>query len=147
MFVDAATFRRLVRARELLESPEHEAAAVRDIAARVGLSPFHFIRVFAALFGDTPHQLRTRARIDRARALLAGGATVTTACVEVGFSSVGSFSLLFHRRIGASPSSYRRRLVASAPIAPAAPKIPGCLGLITQIPAGAWSNSREARPG
>ena len=143
VLVDRPTFRRLVRARELLASAAHDRLTVRQVAAAVGLSPFHFIRRFAALFGDTPHQFRTRARIERARALLAAGATVTGACLELGFSSVGSFSGLFHRRVGAPPSVYRRQ--AAAPAA-RPPIVPGCLGLIAQVPPGAWSNSREAPP-
>jgi AraC-like DNA-binding protein len=144
VLVDGPTFRRLVRARDLLRSSDDDAIAVREVAARVGLSPFHFIRTFAALFGDTPHQYRTRARIERAQALLAAGATVTAACVEVGFSSLGSFSLLFQRRIGAPPSVYRRQV--AVPRSFGAPVVPGCLGLIAQVPSSAWSNSREAWP-
>jgi AraC-like DNA-binding protein len=142
--IDGPTFRRLVRGRELLEAPAHDELTVRDVAARVALSPYHFIRTFSALFGDTPHQVRTRARMERAKALLASGVTVTDACLEVGFSSLGSFSLLFHRRTGTPPSAYRRQV--AVPRSTGAPPVPGCLGLISQLPPGAWSNSREARP-
>lgn len=117
---------------------------MRDVAARVALSPYHFVRRFAALFGDTPHQVRTRARIERAKALLAAGVTVTGACYEVGFASLGSFSLLFHRRTGTTPSAYRRQV--SVPRSFGAPPVPGCLGLMSQLPPGAWRNSREASP-
>jgi AraC-like DNA-binding protein len=143
VLIDGPTFRRLVRGRELLESPAHDELTVRDVAARVALSPYHFIRRFAALFGDTPHQVRTRARVERAKLLLAAGITVTDACHEVGFSSLGSFSLLFCRRTGAPPSAYRRQV--AVPRSFGAPPVPGCLGLIAQVPPGAWSNSREAR--
>ena len=131
MLIDPVTFRRLVRARELLASEEHDALGIREVAARVTLSPYHFIRVFGAVFGDTPHQFRTRMRLERAKQLLAAGGTVTDACFEVGFASVGSFSSLFTRWVGAPPSAYRR-------IAPVV--APGCLGLLAQLP----SNSREA---
>ena len=143
MVIDGPTFRRLVRGRELLESPAHDELTVRDVAARVALSPYHFIRRFAALFGDTPHQVRTRARMERAKQLLAAGVTVTDACREVGFSSLGSFSWLFCRRTGTPPSAYRRQV--AVPRSLGAPPVPGCLGLIAQVPPGAWSNSREAR--
>lgn len=142
MIVDGPTFRRLVHARALLVSAAHDGLSVRQVAARVGLSPFHFIRMFGALFGDTPHQVRTRARLERAKQLLAAGATVTEACVELGFTSVGSFSGLFRRRIGAPPSVYRRAIAVPR----RAPLVPGCLGLMSEVPAGAWSNSREAPP-
>ena len=133
-----------MRSRELLESQAHDALTVRDVAARVALSPYHFIRMFSALFGDTPHQIRTRARMERAKLLLAAGVSVTDACLEVGFSSLGSFSQLFHRRTGTPPSAYRRQV--AVPRRFGAPPVPGCLGMISQVPPAAWSNSREAHP-
>lgn len=137
VIVDPPTFRRLVRARDLLAADD--TATVRDIAARVNLSPFHFIRVFGALFGDTPHQFRTRLRLERARTLLASGSSVTDTCMEIGFSSVGSFSALFTRWNGASPSAFRRSVAVPRDLAP--PR--GCIGLMEQFwrsaPATAWA--------
>jgi AraC-like DNA-binding protein len=49
-----------------------------------------------ALFGVTPHQFRIQTRLDAAKHLLATGHySVTDVCMEVGFSSLGSFSALF----------------------------------------------------
>ena len=119
----------LCRARALLRS---SGVSVRDAAARARLSPFQFIRRFHAVFGDTPHQLRIAARGDRARRLLAlTDRPVTDVCLDVGFSSLGSFSALFTRRVGASPSAYRARVrAATAPRDRAATLYPGCLTLM-----------------
>jgi AraC-like DNA-binding protein len=133
-----AAFRRLVRARELLESEEHDGSSVRAIARRVGLSPFHFIRQFAALYGITPHQLRTRARLERAKQLLSTGAPVTEVCLEVGFASLGSFSALFTRWVGSSPLRYRQHV--RAPAEPELALSAGCFGLMAALPS---SNSGE----
>jgi len=89
------------------------AGSVRlaDVSARANLSPYHFLRVHRQAFGETPHEFLTRLRIGRAKALLAGGGhNVTEVCFEVGFSSVGSFSVLFSERVGVSPSEYRRHV-------------------------------------
>jgi AraC-like DNA-binding protein len=130
------TFRRLVRAKALLASEAHDALTVRAVAEEVGLSPFHFIRQFRAVYGTTPLKVRTRARLARAKALLVAGAPVTAVCMEVGFSSLGSFSALFAREIGASPTAYRR----SAPERrEAEPVVAGCLGLL-----GGASTSRNS---
>ena len=120
----------LCRARATLKSPR--SIAIRDVAAPALLSPFQFIRRFHAVFGDTPHQLRIRARIDRARRLLAfTDRTVTDVCLDVGFSSLGSFSSLFARRVGASPAAYRARVQAIVPAAERAAVVhPGCLTLM-----------------
>ena len=121
-------FRRLVRARELLQQIGDSAPTIEDLAREVGISPFHFIRQFEAVFGVTPHQYRTQARLDRARELLAAGRlTVSAVCVDVGFSSLGSFSALFTRRFGETPSAYRRRVQRSD-------LTPGCLSLMTNEP-------------
>src|SRR5262249_811967 len=59
----------------------------------------------------TPHAFLTRLRLARARHLLATtNRSVTDVCLDVGFSSLGSFSHLFSRTVGVSPSAYRRRL-------------------------------------
>ena len=123
MVIDPGTFRRLVRARAMLEAEAEDALTIREVAARVGMSPFQLIRQFAALFGTTPHQFRTRARIERAKRLLEEGEAVTGVCMEVGFSSLGSFSALFTRWVGASPTRYRR--LARVPRSS-----PGCLELL-----------------
>ena len=140
MLIAPATFRRLVRARELLASDDYDAPTVRAIALQLRLSPFHFIRQFAAVYGSTPHQLRTRVRLERAKGLLEAGTPVTEVCLEVGFSSLGSFSALFTRWVGASPTHYRKSVQVPRNFGPVV--IPGCFGLLAHLP----RNSREARP-
>ncbi|NVB80566.1 MAG: helix-turn-helix transcriptional regulator [Kofleriaceae bacterium] len=143
MLIDRASLRRLRRARELLELDEEAPRPLATIARDVGISQYHFIRQFDALFGETPHQYRTRARLDRAKQLLAAGASVTEACMTVGFSSVGSFSQLFARRIGVVPSAYRRLLVQVR----TSFVYRGCLSMMYALPAGAFRNFQEARSG
>jgi transcriptional regulator GlxA family with amidase domain len=115
---------RLCRARDLLaETP----ASVDQAAREAGMSPFHFIRQFERMFGATPRQYRTAARLERAKTLLAAGdLSVTDVCLEVGFTSLGSFSDLFARRVGSSPSEYRRRTLVTVPEL----RFPGCLTLM-----------------
>jgi AraC-like DNA-binding protein len=82
------------------------------VASASGLTRFHFIRVFKALFGETPHQYRSQAQIERAKHLLIlTDLTITEVCMEVGFSSLGSFCTLFRRRVGISASEFQRRHV------------------------------------
>lgn len=56
----------------------------------------------------------------------------TDVCLEVGFSSLGSFSDLFARRVGVPPSAYRRRVRSMVAIPGAVQKelFPGCLALM-----------------
>lgn len=147
MALDEDVFRRLCRAREMLCATHERSPTIREVAQATGISPYHFIRQFGAVFGATPHQLRIRARLDRAKQLLAlGEHSVTDVCLEIGFESLGSFSDLFTRRVGETPSAYRRRVRVLVAVPGTLPSeaFPGCLTLLRHLPAGAFRNSREA---
>ena len=102
--------RRLCRARDAIHDRSGETLTLDDLARTAGLSRFHFLRSFRAMFSATPHQYLTRVRLHRARQLLLEErASVTEVCFEVGFQSLGSFSALFRRRMGEPPASFRRR--------------------------------------
>ena len=147
--MDDRTRRRLCEARDRLRGTEQPALTIDRVARDAGISPFHFIRLFQATFGETPHQYRIRARLERARLLLStGNRTVTDVCFAVGFSSLGSFSHLFLRRVGEAPSAYRRRLRPSVRVIGQVPPrlYPGCFSLMY----AAWGDesqfSRSAAP-
>src|SRR3954449_5283622 len=104
------SFRRLLRARDAIHARYAEPLDLRALAREAALSPYHFLRLFRDAFGTTPHQYLTRVRLEAAKRLLLADAPVTEVCFEVGFQSLGSFSALFARRIGAPPSAFRRRV-------------------------------------
>lgn len=120
----------LARARAQLCDVSVHPAPLDTLAREAGLSTFQFIRRFHALFGETPHQMRVRMRLEAAKRLLVlDGESVTQACMAVGFSSVGSFSHLFAQRYGEPPSAYRRRLLAVPGWSPAL-LVPHCMSLM-----------------
>ena len=103
------TYKNIAHARDFMRHAYQRPLNLPDISAQANLSPYHFLRVYKQTFQETPHEFLTRLRIERAKTLLAKGThNVTEACFEVGFSSLGSFSTLFARRVGLSPSDYRR---------------------------------------
>lgn len=120
-------FLQLCRARDLLADVRSSDVSIADAAREASLSSFHFIRRFEAVFGETPHQFRTRERLTAAQRLLARGSSVTDVCLDVGFSSLGSFSTLFARRVGISPARYQRSLRCSVYVADWRPHPPTCL--------------------
>ncbi len=94
--------------------------SVSELAGRAGLSRAHFIRAFERRVGLTPHRYLRARRITRACDLLVTTPRpVTEICTMVGFRSLGSFSAVFHRVTGESPSEWRRRRRRPA-------IIPGC---------------------
>lgn len=101
----------LLRARALIDARPDEELDLAALAAAAHFSPWHFLRLFRAAYGETPHQYLTRRRIERAKELLVGtDLSVTDVCLAVGYSSLGSFSMLFRRYAGRPPQHYRARV-------------------------------------
>ena len=128
-------FHRLCRARDVLREVHDRPLTIEDVARDAAMSPFQFIRRFDALFGATPHQFRIKSRVERAKELLAlSDYSVTDVCMELGFSSLGSFSTLFAQRVGAPPSVYRRQVRAMIVVPGRLPPAlePGCLTLMAE---------------
>ncbi len=140
---------RLCQTRDWLREDAEPRPSVNAIARRAGIARHHFIRLFRAVFGETPHQYRSLAQIERAKELLiVTDRSVTDVCMAVGFSSLGSFSTLFARRSGLSPSAWRRkhRPAGAGPHAMPPALIPGCLSLMAGFPAEkAISKKRPAQ--
>jgi AraC-like DNA-binding protein len=147
MLLGHDALRNLCRARGLLSEVHETKLSIEQVAREVAISPYHFIRQFEAVFGMTPHQYRIRRRLELAKHLLAAGQhSVTDVCMEVGFSSLGSFSALFAQRVGVPPSTYRRRLRATVQVPGRLPweLVPGCLSLMGLLPPDAFRRFREA---
>ena len=113
----------LRRARDLIDRDYSEPLNIERIAREAGYTRFHFSRSFTAAYGESPSAYLTRRRLERAKTLLRdANLTVTEVCFLVGFESAGSFSSLFRRVVGCTPSAYRERERARA----TTPPIPGC---------------------
>ncbi|WP_327296711.1 helix-turn-helix transcriptional regulator [Streptomyces sp. NBC_01197] len=99
----------LRRARDLIDREYARPLDVPTMARHALMSPGHFSRQFRATYGETPYSYLMTRRIERAMALLRGGTSVTDTCMEVGCSSLGSFSSRFSELVGESPTAYRAR--------------------------------------
>ena len=131
----------LRRARDLADRHYAEALDLDALADAAGMSKYHFLRSFTAVYGKTPARYLTERRIERAQDLLrATNVTISEVCLLAGFSSLGSFSAKFRQLVGVSPSDYQARY------ADGAPHIPGCYvfmhGLSDRAPDRAISEKR-----
>jgi AraC-like DNA-binding protein len=100
----------LRRARDLMDREYARPLDVAALARTALMSSAHFSRQFRAAYGETPYGYLMTRRIERAKALLRrGDISVTEACMEVGCTSLGSFSARFTELVGETPTAYRAR--------------------------------------
>jgi AraC-like DNA-binding protein len=116
--------RHLLRAKDFADTRYAEAIGVDEMAAAAGLSRAHFSREFKGAFGESPHAYLLTRRLERAAALLrTTDRSVAEICLDVGLTSVGSFTTSFRRMFDKTPTEYR----ASFPPAAAWARIPACV--------------------
>ena len=102
--------RRLLRARDAMDRNYAQPLDVRTLARVAHVSEAHFIRAFRETFGETPHRYLQRRRVERAMFLLREtDRTVSEICLDVGFTSLGTFGRTFREIVGESPTEYRTR--------------------------------------
>lgn len=107
MAIASELYERIVAAKVFIDENYHESLHLNEISHKALLSPFHFHRLFSKVYKKTPHQYLTSKRIEKAKNLLSENKQVTDVCNDVGFESVGSFSVLFKKEIGFAPTFYR----------------------------------------
>jgi len=130
--------RRLLRARDAMDRTYAEPLDVPALARIACVSEAHFIRTFKTTFGETPHRYLQRRRVERSMWLLREtNRSVTDICLDVGFSSLGTFSRTFRAIVGVSPIAYRR---GSAP-APGA--VPTCFTMAWARPSSFGEDPRR----
>ncbi len=126
--------RRLLRARDAMDRAYAEPLDVRSVAAVAHVSEAHFIRSFRAVFGETPHRYLQRRRVERSMFLLREtDRSITDVCLDVGFTSLGTFSRMFREIVGETPTAYRQ---GNGPII-----TPHCVQLAAMRPVAAVRDS------
>ena len=107
--VAARDRRRAVETALWIEAHSERPIDLNEAAAQAGLSPFHFLRLFSATLGVTPHQYLVRSRLRHAARLLADNdLDVTGVAYDVGFNDLSNFVRSFHRAAGVSPLKFRQ---------------------------------------
>jgi AraC-like DNA-binding protein len=99
-------YRRIVQAKLFIDNNYAEDIDLDNIADEAYFSKFHFIRLFKKIYGKTPHQYLIVVRIEKAMQLLRTNQPVSDVCYAVGFESLSSFSGLFKRVVGVTPSAF-----------------------------------------
>ncbi|MGN6814948.1 MAG: helix-turn-helix transcriptional regulator [Solirubrobacterales bacterium] len=127
---ELADLAHLRRARDLMDREYARPLEVAELGRAALMSTAHFSRRFRAAYGETPYAYLMTRRIERAKALLRrGDLSVTEVCMEVGCTSLGSFSARFTELVGETPTGYGARDHS------ALASVPGCVAKDVTRPA------------
>jgi AraC-like DNA-binding protein len=139
-------YQRVVKAKLFIDNYWSEKIDLDNISDEAYFSKFHFIRLFKSIYGKTPHQYLTKVRMERSKQLLQQGRPVSEVCFLAGYDSISSFSALFTKTAGKTPSEYlaahkkRKNEIQTQPMA----FVPQCYAFMH-----GWtenSNFEEAKP-
>jgi AraC family transcriptional regulator len=107
---------RIGRSVRLMERTLESALTLDDLAAAACLSPYHYLRIYALMAGETPIATHRRLRLTHAlRRMREAGVGVTEAAFDAGFTTPDGFSRAFRRQFGERPSTWTALAVTAAP--------------------------------
>ena len=98
----------LERARQAIDDAGGVGCDLAALARECGVSRFHLLRLFKAVYGATPIAYAERVRLDRAAAALrATDRPIGEIAAQAGYESPSAFARAFRRRMGAAPAAWR----------------------------------------
>ena len=122
-------YKKICLGRDYLQEHFSDSFSLTEVAKYSCMSQYHFSRVFTNVFGESPNTFVARLRIEKAKKMLITEKfSIGEICESVGYFSIGSFSSLFRKKVGMSPTQYRRKLwsLSSEPLSYPMQSIPLC---------------------
>jgi AraC-like DNA-binding protein len=112
LFVARRRARGIESALAFLSQNYAERIFIGDLAAKAGLSEFHFQHRFNAMLGITPHRYQLMLRVFHAKSVLRRGMPIRDVATSVGFADQSHLHRYFRRIVGVTPGQYQKRFVA-----------------------------------
>ena len=100
-------FRSILQAKNFIDEHITENLSLDEISLNIGISKYHFIRVFKQAFGVSPYQYQKRIRLDRAKLDITKGVSILETAIKYGFSDVPTFSKAFKQQFNLTPGAIR----------------------------------------
>ncbi len=99
----------ILEIQDFMENNFNDNLRIEELANRVNMSPRNFIRRFKKATNETPHSYLQKIRIEVAKnAFESGESSVVEVMDKIGYQDLKSFSVLFKRETGLTPSAYAR---------------------------------------
>jgi len=102
-------YMRIVKAKLFIDDRFADNIDLGNIANQANFSKFHFIRLFKSIYGLTPKNYLIKTRIDKAKKYLVTGYSVLETGLLVGLESPTSFTAMFKKITGESPSIFQKK--------------------------------------
>ena len=100
-------FRLILQAKNFIDENIKENLSLDEISVTIGISKYHFIRVFKQAFGVSPYQYQKRKRLDFAKFDLLNGNDILYTAIRYGFPDAPTFSKAFKQQFGQTPGAVR----------------------------------------
>lgn len=104
----------LGKAKEFMQKNITANLSLEDISQTVHLSKYHFLRLFKAQFGLTPHQYLLNCRVNQARKALEAGITAEEVVFTFGFSDLSHFNRRFKAIYGVTAKQYQQLVLTDS---------------------------------
>jgi len=100
--------RTVLDAKSFIDQHITENFSLEVITSQIGISKYHFIRVFKAAFGISPYQYQKWKRLELAKLDLLRGNEILFTAISYGFADVPTFSKAFKQQFGQTPGLIRK---------------------------------------
>src|SRR5690606_34083484 len=106
---DDRLYERIAAALALIAERQAEQPTLETMAQAVGMSPFHFQRVFRRWVGISPKKFLQYLTLDYAKSRLADADSVLGAALDAGLSGPSRLHDLFVTHEAVTPGEFKRR--------------------------------------
>ncbi len=103
----AELLERVELTRKLIELSPGQNLTISSLSRVAGISESHYIRLFGDTYGVTPRKMLSNGRLQMSAELLSKGKSVSTAALEVGYSSLPTYCRRFKSHFGLTPKEYQ----------------------------------------
>lgn len=100
--------RGLMEAKLFMDERFLENVSLDHLCLQIGISKYHFIRLFKHLYGVSPYHYQKFKRLEHAQSLIQSGWSVAQVALEVGYADVPTFSKAFKLLFGFTPGHSRK---------------------------------------